>query len=69
MTWQATTIPALLMLVSASAAAGVTIVTSRHQASSQAIGIARKRHREAHMLLEEPTTPSTSAIRSKARPS
>jgi quercetin dioxygenase-like cupin family protein len=41
MSWHATTIPALLMLWSASAAAGVTIVTTRHQASSQAIGIAR----------------------------
>jgi hypothetical protein len=41
MSWHATTIPALLMLLSASAAAGVTIVATRHQASSQAIGIAR----------------------------
>ena len=41
MSWQAATVPSLLMLLSVSAAAGMTNVATRHQASSQAIAIAR----------------------------
>ena len=41
MSWRVTTVPSLLMLLSVSAAAGMTNVATRHQASSQPIAIAR----------------------------